>query len=217
MESFIPVQDRATNRTPIEHVVVIMKENHAFDNYFGTYPGADGISGNMTVPDGQGGFIAPHPLNATWTWDLPHSREAMLQSYDGGKNDGFAMAANAAFPGLGEVAMGYYDRRQARGYGSLAENYTLADRSLDSCLMARRGASARWPHWTPSRTWASADTLPEMLRAEPRGRSRPFARFRPPQRGVRQRFSSRGMSQGASTITSLPPKSMNGGTDSESR
>ena len=132
MESFIPVQDRATNRTPIEHVVVIMKENHAFDNYFGTYPGADGISGNMTVPDGQGGFIAPHPLNATWTWDLPHSREAMLQSYDGGKNDGFAMAANAAFPGLGEVAMGYYDRRQVGGYWSLAETYTLADRYFES-------------------------------------------------------------------------------------
>ena len=24
--------------TPIRHVVVIMKENHAFDNYFGTFP-----------------------------------------------------------------------------------------------------------------------------------------------------------------------------------
>src|SRR5438552_9476103 len=132
MESFIPVQDRATNRTPVEHVVVIMKENHAFDNYFGTYPGADGIPANVSLPDGQGGVIAPHPLNATWTWDLPHSREAMLQSYDGGKNDGFAMAASAWFPGLGEIAMGYYDRRQVGGYWSLAENYTLADRYFQS-------------------------------------------------------------------------------------
>lgn len=29
--------------TPIEHVVVIVKENHTFDNYFGTFPGANGI------------------------------------------------------------------------------------------------------------------------------------------------------------------------------
>src|ERR1041384_3489672 len=27
---------------PIEHVVIIVKENHAFDNYFGTFPGAAG-------------------------------------------------------------------------------------------------------------------------------------------------------------------------------
>ena len=26
----------------IEHVVIIVKENHTFDNYFGTLPGADG-------------------------------------------------------------------------------------------------------------------------------------------------------------------------------
>ena len=26
----------------IEHIVIIVKENHSFDNYFGTLPGADG-------------------------------------------------------------------------------------------------------------------------------------------------------------------------------
>ena len=28
----------------IEHVVIIVKENHTFDNYFGTFPGADGVT-----------------------------------------------------------------------------------------------------------------------------------------------------------------------------
>jgi len=27
----------------IQHVIIIVKENHTFDNYFGTYPGADGM------------------------------------------------------------------------------------------------------------------------------------------------------------------------------
>ena len=27
---------------PIEHVVIIVMENHSFDNYFGTYPGVNG-------------------------------------------------------------------------------------------------------------------------------------------------------------------------------
>jgi len=109
-----------------------MKENHAFDNYFGTYPGADGIPPNVTVPNGHGGVIAPHWLNSTWTWDVPHSREAMLQSYNGGKNDGFAIAAESWIPGLGEVAMGYYDYHEVGAYWSLAENYTLADRYFQS-------------------------------------------------------------------------------------
>src|SRR5215470_14299266 len=28
----------------ISHVVVILKENHTFDNYFGTFPGANGVT-----------------------------------------------------------------------------------------------------------------------------------------------------------------------------
>jgi phospholipase C len=27
----------------IEHVVLIVEENHTFDNYFGTFPGVDGL------------------------------------------------------------------------------------------------------------------------------------------------------------------------------
>ncbi len=33
---------KAVTPGPVEHVVVIVKENHAFDNYFGTFPGANG-------------------------------------------------------------------------------------------------------------------------------------------------------------------------------
>jgi phospholipase C len=29
---------------PIQHVVILFKENHGFDNYFGTFPGAEGIA-----------------------------------------------------------------------------------------------------------------------------------------------------------------------------
>jgi phospholipase C len=29
---------------PIQHVVLIIKENHCFDNYFGTFPGANGAT-----------------------------------------------------------------------------------------------------------------------------------------------------------------------------
>ena len=34
---------------PIEHVVFLVKENHSFDNYFGSYPGADGATEGPTL------------------------------------------------------------------------------------------------------------------------------------------------------------------------
>jgi len=49
---------------PIQHVVIILKENHTFDNYFGTFPGANGV----TLPQ------APDPQRT----DPPHSHAAFL-------------------------------------------------------------------------------------------------------------------------------------------
>ena len=56
----------------IKHVVIIMQENRSFDQYFGTYPGADGIPGIAgnpgpvpCVPDPvNGGCVSPfHDTN----------------------------------------------------------------------------------------------------------------------------------------------------------
>ena len=37
--------------SPIQHVVILIKENHAFDNYFGTFPGATGASSLAHAPN----------------------------------------------------------------------------------------------------------------------------------------------------------------------
>ena len=53
----MPSQEVKPN-TPIEHFVVLMQENHTFDNYFGTYPRADGIPEGVCMP------VDPHdPAN----------------------------------------------------------------------------------------------------------------------------------------------------------
>ena len=47
------------------HFVVLMQENHTFDNYFGTYPGADGPPKDVCMPSRSGdpsaGCSEPHP------------------------------------------------------------------------------------------------------------------------------------------------------------
>lgn len=130
----VPVPPIVDATTPIQHLVIIMKENHGFDNYFGTFPGVDGVPLNVSLPDGQGGTVSPHWLNSTWTWDLPHDRGSMIQDYDGGRNDLFATVAASWSPSLASVAMGYYDERQLGYYWSLAANYTIGDHYFQSVL-----------------------------------------------------------------------------------
>ncbi len=120
--------------TPIEHVVVLMKENHGFDNYFGTFPGVDGLPPNVSLPDGTGGTVRVHWIDGTSSPDIPHSREAMLRAYDNGSNDGFVEAAASFGPAAANATMGYYDGRQLGAYWSLARNFTLADEYFSSML-----------------------------------------------------------------------------------
>src|SRR5438445_2308515 len=73
----------------IRHVIVVMQENRSFDNYFGTYPGADGIPmrhGRATVclPDPALGrcvrpFHDPHLVDAGG----PHTQGAAVADVNG--------------------------------------------------------------------------------------------------------------------------------------
>jgi phospholipase C len=54
------------SNSPIKHVVIIFKENHGFDNYFGTFPGANG---DASLP-----HLADPP-----TMDPVHTHEAWLK------------------------------------------------------------------------------------------------------------------------------------------
>jgi len=38
------------SNTPIKHIIVISQGKRSFDNYFGTFPGANGLPANLTVP-----------------------------------------------------------------------------------------------------------------------------------------------------------------------
>ena len=50
-------------RSKIKHVFIIYQENHSFDNYFGTFPGAD----NLATAEAQAhGFRQYDPIGRTW-------------------------------------------------------------------------------------------------------------------------------------------------------
>ena len=113
----------------IEHVVWIIQENHSFDNYFGTFPGADGIPPSTCLPKMPGAQECVKPFHmppGQPLLDLEHSWETAHASYDHATMDGFVWAEGSPY------TMGYYDDRDIPNYWSYARQYTLCDRFFSS-------------------------------------------------------------------------------------
>jgi phospholipase C len=121
----------ATDALPFDHIVVLMMENHSFDNYFGMLPlrgqrAADGFTfdkhGNPTNSNPlRGGYVLPYhapstcqPIGVTQSWNATH------QQIDGGRMDGFARTD--------EGSMAYWTDADIPFYYSLARTFTLANR-----------------------------------------------------------------------------------------
>jgi phospholipase C len=98
---------------PIQHVVVIVQENHTFDNYFGTFPGANGIQNDPS-------WVQPFHLTGPIP-NLCHSTACAHADYDGGKMDGFLQSEDS------NMTFGYFDQSDIPYYWGLAQNYTLFD------------------------------------------------------------------------------------------
>src|SRR5512138_3362448 len=66
--------------TPIRYVVVIVKENHTFDNYFTGFPGA---ATSAMAQLSSGAFITrpPAPSNGAPAVDVAHSRRCAVTAY----------------------------------------------------------------------------------------------------------------------------------------
>jgi phospholipase C len=142
------VYAQSTGIGKIQHVVVIMQENRSFDQYFGTYPGANGIPTNpdgsfsVCVPDPATGecvapFHNPNDLNRGG----PHSAINATNDIDGGKMDGFIAEEQAGSKnvctnpndptctvaaGMPDV-MGYHDYREIPNYWAYANEFVLQD------------------------------------------------------------------------------------------
>src|SRR5215471_12382586 len=76
----------AQNITAIQHTVFIIKENHTFDNYFGTFPEADGATSGLTS---AGQMVPLTPMPNIYQERLCNGWSCALQAIDGGKMDRF--------------------------------------------------------------------------------------------------------------------------------
>jgi phospholipase C len=120
----------ANSAIPIAHVVVIFQENHTFDNYFGTYPGANGLTRGLALPvSSQSNVtVVPYHLSNTSTSSLDHDSITAHSAYDNGKMDGFIYAEGS------NLTMGYYDYHEIPYYWDYASKYVLLDNYFSSMM-----------------------------------------------------------------------------------
>ncbi len=122
----------------IRHVVILMMENHSFDNYLGTLGHGDGLPdsppGNRSS---SGRVVTPFRLSSprqpegvpSQSWEASH-----LQFGDG-TNDGFVSAIEKLSPDADfALGMGYWTEEDLPFYAGLARTFPLADRWFASCL-----------------------------------------------------------------------------------
>jgi phospholipase C len=132
----------------IQHVVIVMQENRSFDEYFGTFPGADGLpiaNGQFTscVPNPAGGCVRPFHDPAAVNGGGPHGAANATADVDGGKMDGFVAQAGAGRRGCasandpactngqGTDVMGWKDARDIPNYWAYATDFALQDHMFE--------------------------------------------------------------------------------------
>lgn len=109
----------------------MIQENRSFDNFFSTFPGADGAtSGLMKTRKGE---IRVHLTDSSLdSDDLGHEHISFGHEYDGGKMDGFGLVTRTIGKGVKVPAGRYAYRVVAPGYiepyWKIAHQYVLGDR-----------------------------------------------------------------------------------------
>jgi len=130
--------------TPIEHVVFIVKENRTFNNYFATYPGAEGAIEGGTIRCDEDGCRDGPVVQLTkgpdiYPHDLTHCFRCGLTAINGGKMNGFnhmngpiPQSENADLYGADMTNYSYLDRKGIPNYWAYADRFVLADHFFTS-------------------------------------------------------------------------------------
>jgi phospholipase C len=129
---------------PIQHIVIDMQENHAYDNYFGHYcrfygPNCAYVGNGTPNKVCEPLFLKFPKIGCDKPWafpnatafnrDLVHDWNSSHKAYDNGSMDGFVPAEQA-----GNLTMGYYGPNQIGAYWDVAEQFGLGDNFYSSAM-----------------------------------------------------------------------------------
>jgi phospholipase C len=137
----------------IQHVVVVIQENRSFDDFFATFPGADGATGGCmeggslrSMPRTRARSTSSHGCPSGDSWirlakvdlaepcDFGHSYHIVPVDYDHGNMDGFGLEGGSKnCPGkAGAKVYQFVNPAQIRPYWRIAHDYVLADQMFQT-------------------------------------------------------------------------------------
>jgi phospholipase C len=114
-----------------KHIILMIQENRSFDNFFATYPGADGTTQGLTHT-GKWVALTKAPLTGV---DIGHTWQQFVKSYDNGKMDGFDLNGFGGWGNSGKAGTypyQYVDPSQIAPYWTMAQQYVLADHMFET-------------------------------------------------------------------------------------
>lgn len=118
-------------KSPIQHIVFIMKENHTFDSYFGSFPNVNGATTGLVKVNGVDQTI---PLNPALDISAGYCHQfgCAHTDYDKGAMDAFNLGdrTNCGSPPYLCYQVG--SQSFIPNYWNLAQNYVLGDNAFSS-------------------------------------------------------------------------------------
>ncbi len=139
-------------RTPIRHFITLLQENHSFDNYFGTFPGADGIPADTCMVKNprrvSDGCVRPFAIGTERSETLTANRNTFDTEYARGAMNGFVWAFRARGD-ASDIAMAHYTQADIPYYWNVAKQYVLFDRYFASTPGGTLSNHLEWMTATP--------------------------------------------------------------------
>ncbi|HEY1866844.1 MAG TPA: alkaline phosphatase family protein, partial [Candidatus Cybelea sp.] len=124
-------------KSPIKHVVLIVQENRTFNDFFATYPGADGSTTGKAEPNSTCGITGEETVKLKESalvtrrhgkpQDLPHTYKAYDTARDGGAMDGFDKLTFGNGLPTCTYPYQYTNPSQIKPYWDMAQQYALAE------------------------------------------------------------------------------------------
>jgi phospholipase C len=108
------------------HVVIIIQENRTFDNFFATFPGADGT----TIGKTHNGTFRLRKSHLAGSLKPGNNYHAWLRDFNGGRMNGFDRNKFSKVPGT--YVYRYVDPNDIAPYWSLAKQYVLSDHTFQT-------------------------------------------------------------------------------------
>jgi phospholipase C len=125
----------SSSASPIQHVVVIVQENRSFNDFFATFPNADGATQGLMKTSTGDQYVTLKKVNLAEPCDFTHSYHSFQKADDGGKMDGFNLEGGGRGQQCRDNPTGpyqYVNPQQIAPYWDIAMQYVLADHTFQT-------------------------------------------------------------------------------------